>query len=752
GKQAVFAALQTATGANPLTVVGDVLKLMPTLEKGLPPGLHMSVVYNGTTYISAAIKEVIQTIIISALVVMIVIFLFLGAFRSMLIPMVAIPLSLVGVCFLMMVLGFSLNLMTLLAMVLAIGLVVDDAIVVLENIYRHIEEGLTPFQAAIKGAREIAGPVMVMTCTLAAVFAPIGFMGGLTGALFTEFAFTLAASVVISGMIALTFSPMVCSKVITPSLMEAPMVKRVDAVLNWLKEFYRRRLTSVLNYRPVVVMVAVVVITSCYFLFQCTKSELVPTEDQSYIGVLGVTNSNANLAQLDQNTAQVESIFNSFKEGEKFFIVDGYPAQNNVLSGLILKPWGERKTSQMDLMPLMQNKVSQVPGMQAYAYSWPMIPGVKAGPGLEVVLTSTDSHEKMYPMAQSLVQKLQESGLFMFVSSDLVFDMPELDISINRDKAANLGISMSDIANALGVLLSEANVNYFSKDGYSYQVIPQLTDQNRYNPHDLDRIHVKTASGDLIPLSALVTMKTIGTPQVLNQFNQLNSATLNAVLMPFVTTGQALQYVQNLLNQTLPPGMSYDYKDATRQYVEQGNAMLYAFIFAIIVIFLLLSAQFESFRDPFIILIAVPMSICGALIPLALGVATLNIYTQIGLITLIGLISKHGILMVEFANKLQLNEGLSIREAIEKSASIRLRPILMTTATMIFGVFPLLLSEGAGAVSRFDVGLVIASGMFIGTGFTLFVVPTMYTYFAKDHRAHHEKMKALQTMPPDMHE
>jgi multidrug efflux pump len=620
-------------------------------------------------------------------------------------------------------------------MVLAIGLVVDDAIVVLENIYRHIELGATPYDAAIKGAREIANPVILMTLTLAAVFAPIGFLGGLTGALFTEFAFTLAATVIISGIVALTLSPMLCSKILDPSICEVKLVKRVDAVLNNWRDRYHRRLTKVLDCRLAVLVVAATVLVSCFFLFTGTKSELAPTEDQGFIGVIASAPNTANLNYMEKYSNAVGKAFSTFPQNKNTLTVDGvFPTSTSIFGGSVLKDWSSRSKTAMELAPLMQKKLAQIPGLNSYVFLPPSLPGISFGPGVQFVVTSTSDHKHIYPAMEALVKAAQKSGLFVFVSSTLKFDSPQLNVHINRAKAADLGISMSDIAGALNTMTGDNLVNYFSKLGYSYEVIPQMSDQNRRMAKQLDSIYVSTTSGKLVPLSTVVDYSYSVTPASLYQFQQLNAATLNAVMMPGISEGQALAFLQKTADHLLPTGMSYNYSGSLRQFVEEGDAMVYAFIFAILVIFLLLSMQFESFRDPIIILVSVPMSICGALIPLYLGAATINIYTQIGLITLVGLISKHGILMVEFANKLQETEGLSVRKAIEKASAIRLRPILMTTFAMVFGVFPLIFSHGAGSVSRHNVGLVIAFGMAIGTCFTLFVVPTMYTYLAKDRK------------------
>lgn len=748
GQQAVFVGIFSAPEANPLTVVDNVIKAFPGMQRTFPPGLEGKVVYNSTLFISASIDEVIQSIIEATLIVVLVIFLFLGALRSVMIPVITIPLSLVGVCFLMLAMNFSLNLLTLLAMVLAIGLVVDDAIVVLENIYRHLEEGKTPFQAAIIGAREIRGPVIVMTTTLAAVFAPIGFMGGLTGALFGEFAFTLAAAVIISGVIALTFSPMMCSKIISQNIMQARLVQRIDVLFGRLKQFYKLRLISVLEYRGIVLVIGATVLISCYFLFTETKKELAPTEDQSFLAVFANAPSAATLDYMKKFNPVLEKTLESFPETLDTFQIDGFPSTNGLFGGMILKPWGDRSRSQMQLYNILQGEISGITGLQAFAVQWPSLPGTSQGLPVQFVITSTGDHKPLALVVPELEQKAMQSGLFMFVTADLKYDRKELNISIDRAKAASLGIQMSDIANALSVNLSEGLVNYFSNGGYSFEVIPQVPDALRNFPDQLKNVNITTSSGQLVPLASLITYNYAPEPSVLYQFQQLNATTLQGMLMPGVTLQQGLQFLSTTADQILPRDMNYDYSGQSRQLMQEGDALVYAFLFALIVIFLVLSAQFESFRDPFIILVAVPMSICGALIPLFLGVATINIYTEIGLITLIGLISKHGILMVEFANKLQ-EQGYSIHDAIIESASIRLRPILMTTAAMVFGVMPLVLASGAGAVSRFDLGLVIACGMLIGTCFTLFVVPTMYTFLAKDRVAELQHKAETQVMPDE---
>lgn len=557
--------------------------------------------------------------------------------------------------------------------------------------------------------------------------------GGLTGALFKEFAFTLAASVIISGIVALSFSPMLASKIINRRVTEARLVKKVDELFYRFRVFYQARLTAALVYRRSILAVAAVVLISCYFLFLGTKSELAPTEDQSFIAVTANAPSGANLNYLLKYNPQLQKILSGFPESASTFQVDGHPSVNQVFAGVRLTDWSARTRTQMQLAPLLQKQLNQIPGLKAFAAQMPPLPGVSVGPPVQFVVSSTADFPALAQVMDELMKQAQQSGLFTYVDDDLKFDKPIINIAINRSKAGDLGISMSAIADAMNVMLGGNLVNYFNAQGYSFQVIPQLPDDLRVYQQQLDNIQLSTSSGALVPLSSLISSSSTSEPASLNQFDQLNSATLSAIPAPGVSQGQALAYLQQTARQYLPTGMSYDYTGQSRQYVQEGNSLLYAFVFALIIIFLLLAAQFESFRDPLIILVSVPMSICGALLPLYLGAATMNIYTEIGLITLVGLISKHGILMVEFANKLQETENLSIHEAIIKAAAIRLRPILMTTFAMIFGVVPLIIATGAGAVSRFDVGFVIACGMLVGTCFTLFVVPTMYTFLAKKH-------------------
>lgn len=726
GQQGVFIGVNALPSANPLTVIEDIRKAIPVVEKTLPPSVKQTVVYDSTKFISASIDDVIKTLLEASLIVVVVIFLFLGSLRSVIIPVVTIPLSLVGVCFVMYLLDYSINLLTLLAMVLAIGLVVDDAIVVVENIHRYIEDGMQPFDASLRGAREIAGPVVTMTITLAAVYAPIGLMGGLTGALFKEFALTLAASVFVSGIIALTLSPMMCSKILRHNPDEKSFAHWIDKQFTRLQKFYAARLSSVLKYQPVVVVFGTIVLFSVYFLYSLTAKELAPQEDRGFLFTVTSAPSYANVNYLQKYTKEINGIFQKYTERAAHFVIDGVPGENSGFAGLVFKPWSERKRTAKEIQPLAQNEFNKIAGIKAFIFSLPDLPTGNDGMPVQFVIKTTDDYKTLYKVAEELRMRALKSGLFMVANSDLNFEKPQLETHIDALKASNMGISMQQIGDTLGTLLGGNYINRFSIEGRSYKIIPQLPDGARDNPSDLTRVRIRSLSGKLVPLGNFVKFNSSSQPDALNQFQQLNSATINGIMMPGQSPSVGLDFLEKNAQEVLPSNMMYDYSGDSRTMKSEGNALIYTFIFALIMIFLVLAAQFESFRDPLIILVSVPMAICGALIPLNLGLSTINIYTQIGLVTLIGLISKHGILMVEFANQLREREGLSIQEAIERAAAVRLRPILMTTAAMVMGVIPLIAATGAGAASRYSIGLVLATGLTIGTLFTLFVVPTIY--------------------------
>ncbi len=727
GEKAVFLGIFPTPTANPLSTITAVRAKIPELSGQFPSALKEKIVWDATRYIRSSINEVIKTIFEATLIVILVIYLFLGSWRTVIIPIITIPLSLIGVAALMQMLGYSLNLLTLLAMVLAIGMVVDDAIVVVENIYRHIEEGLSPLAAALKGASEIATPIITMTITLAAVYTPIGFMGGLTGALFKEFAFTLAAAVVISGIIALTLSPMMCSRFLSMNIGELKFVKFVDSCFEKLKFIYKNLLMDAINYRPATLLFAFVVLLSCYFLYSTSSKELAPGEDQGIVFTIAQGPETATLDYMEKFTNQFNTIYRHVKSWSDYFIVNGANGTNSSFAGLILKPWNERKESQDKVNAYVNGQYQKIPALQIMAIPLPALPTAGSGMPIQFEITSTASLRKIYPMMEKIVSNAQKSGMFMFVFGGLKFDKPEMDLIIDRAKAAQLNIGIDTIAESLATSFGGNYVNWFSMDNQSYQVIPQVEHRFRYNPEDLSKVYVRTGNQNLVSLDTVAKIKYDIEPNSRTRFQQLNSAEISGMTIPGVTIGQGLAYLSSQAKQLLPPGMSYNFAGQSRQYMEEGNALLLTFFFSIIIIYLVLAAQFESFRDPLIIMVSVPMAISGALIGVNIGLATLNIYTQIGLITLIGLISKHGILMVDFAKSLRSNQDISAEEAIVEAASIRLRPILMTTAAMILGVFPLILASGAGAVSRRDIGLVIAMGMLIGTLFTLFVVPVIYT-------------------------
>jgi len=734
GLKAVFIGIDGTPTANPLTVIANVRAAMPEIRTQLPEGMTATIAYDSTKFIEASIQEVVKTLAEAAAIVIVVIFLFLGSLRATVIPLVTIPLSLVGVMALLLALGYSINLLTLLALVLAIGLVVDDAIVVVENIHRHVEAGMPSFEAALQGAREIAVPVMAMTVTLAAVYTPIAFVGGLTGALFREFAMTLAGAVVVSGVIALTLSPMMCSHLLTPHRTEGRLARGIEHLFDLLRRGYRRRLANSLSSRPVMLLVLIGALGGTGMMYMTTQRELAPEEDQGVLFSVVKAPQYANLDYLEHATDELYRVFRKVPEQEHVFTVNGFGGVREAFAGILLKPWDQRRRSQQEILQELQGRLATVAGAQVLAFSPPALPGSTGGPPLQFVIKTIGDFRQLAEIVADLQQEAQKSGLFLFTDTDLKFDTPQIEFEIDHDKANRLGVSMADIGGSLATLLSGNDVNRFNLYGRSYQAIPQVPRDFRLAPDWLTRYQVRTGSGGLVPLSSVARVAQSVQPNALPGFQQLNAATLSGVPFPGRSLGEALDFLKNAAARRFPEGFSYDFQGESRQFEQEGSALVVAFGFALVVIFLVLAAQYESFRDPLIILVALPTSIFGALLPLNAGLATVNIYTQIGLVTLIGLISKHGILMVDFANHLQEKEGLAPREAIVEAASVRLRPILMTTAAMVVATVPLLTASGAGAASRFDIGLVIAAGMTIGTLFTLFVTPAIYTYVARDRR------------------
>ena len=733
GTPSVFLAVESAPGANPLEVARLVKELMPSIQAQLPKGISGGVAYDASVYISDSISEVYTTLAEAVLIVLIVIFLSLGSARAALVPAVAVPLSMVGATFIMWVLGYSINLLTLLAMVLAIGLVVDDAIIVVENIHRHIEQGESRIQAAIKGARELALPIIAMTTTLLAVYAPIGFTGGLVGTLFTEFAYTLSGAFVISGIVALTLSPVLSAHVLKPHGNQGRFEQSVESFFSWLSEFYKRRLSNALDSVPVLMLAALVILVSNYFMFVSSKSELAPAEDQSSLFFMGNGPRTATLDYNEAYGAQIQESFSQIPEYDRSWMVLGMD-RGSTFGGFGMVPVSERDRSQAQVQPEVQAILSKVAGMSTVVFPRSSVPGGGGGLPIQFVLSSDRPHSEIVEVADAMIGEAMGSGRFMFLRKSVEMDLPVTRVVIDRDRAADLSLTMADIGRGLGVMLGGGYVNQFSMDGNSYKVIPQVERDFRVQADQLGSYFVRGSDGTMVPLSTVVTLEQGVEPSTRSQFQQLNSVTLEGV--PKVPEGEALAYLDDLATRILPQAYVVNYSGDSRQFMQQGSVLVFTFFMSLLVIYLVLAAQFESWRDPLIILVSVPLATAGALAFITLGFSSINIYTQVGLITLIGVVAKNGILIVEFANQLQIHEGMSKREAVEQASAIRLRPILMTSAAMILAMVPLLIASGPGAVSRFDIGLTIAAGLGIGTLFTLFILPAFYLWLARDHSLH----------------
>jgi multidrug efflux pump len=734
GKTATYIGVDPTPGANPLTVAARVREIMPDLKSQMPSDLEVFIPYDASVFIEESIKEVFTTLAEAVLIVLLVIYLSLGSLRAALIPAVAVPLSLVGAAFLMLLLGYSVNLLTLLAMVLAIGLVVDDAIVVVENVHRHIAEGRTPFDAALIGARELWLPIVAMTTTLVAVYAPVGFMGGLVGTLFTEFAFSLAAAVLVSGVVALTLSPMLSSRILSakpPGRFE----RGVEHFFGWLTRGYHRLLTNNLPFWPAFVGFAFVVMLSMFPMYLTSQQELAPNEDQGILFVAARGPETATIDYTQRYTQDVIDVYETIPEYyESFFILGFGGSPNSAFSGFKIVPIEQRQRTQQQVQEELQPKLNGLVGQQVAVFPRPSLPGAGRGLPLQFVVRSPGDYAELDQAVDELLAAAMKSGKFIFLQKSVEFTRPKTEIVIDRDRAGILGISMEDIGRELSTLLGGNNVNWFNLEGRSYKVIPQVEDRFRVSRELLDLYYLRADGGDLVPLSSLVSFSESIEPSERTQFQQLNSLTLQGMASPGASLGDALGYLDEEARRVLPQGYTWDYAGVSRQYIQEGNALVITLFLAAIVIYLVLAAQFESWRDPLIIMMSVPMSIAGALAFINLGFATINIYTQIGLITLIGLVAKNGILIVEFANQLQREQGLDKFAAAAKGASVRLRPILMTTVSMVVAMVPLLLASGPGATSRFHIGLTIAAGLGIGTLFTLFVVPAFYVWLAGDHR------------------
>lgn len=739
GKGALFLAVIPQSSGNPLIISKEVRQVLAKIGKFLPADItiNKNVIWDLSRFIAQSLTEVYHTILEAIAFVVLVIFLFLGSPRSTLIPVITIPLSIIGVCSFMLALGYSINILTLLACVLAIGLVVDDAIVVVENIHRHIEEGLTPFDAAIKGAREIRFAVIAMTVTLACVYAPIGFVTGLTGALFREFAFTLAGAVIISGFIALTLSPMMCSKLMKHNINRKGLTHHVDQIFHRCMQAYKRFLGKTLNRRAIVLIIAAVIYTSCYLLYSTLPTELAPTEDQGAVMAIATGPSSANLNYTLKYTAEIEKIFKSVPEGIGYGFINGYgggtAAPNQAFGFLVLKPWDKRKRTAQQIIDSLYPQFFGITGLRAFPFNIPSLPDAGGFTPVEFVLKTTQSYQELNTAVNKLltIARTQNPRL-LNIDSDLHLDKAQINVDINRDRAADLGIPMASINNTLSLAFGRPELSHFNMNGRAYDVIPELQLQYGDVPQQIGNLNVRTLSGQLVPLSNIATITMGVEPQSLNHFQQIRSATITAALAPGYTLGEALNYLEQVTKTDLPSYIEYDFSGQSRQFVQATGAMEETFAFALIFIFFVLTLQFNSFRDPLIVMMSVPLSTAGALVTLhCLPGGTSNIYTQIGLVTLIGLISKHGILIVEFANKLQ-KQGLSKVDAVIEAASIRLRPVLMTTFATVLGAMPLALASGAGAVARQQLGWTIVGGMSFGTLFTLIVIPTIYSYLASN--------------------
>ena len=730
GVRSVFIGIKVAPDANILDVAQRVKKVFPDIHSQLPNGLTGEIVYDSTSFINTSIFEVMKTLAEALLIVTVVIYLFLGNFRAVLIPVIAMPLSLIGTFLMMLILGYSINLLTLLALVLAIGLVVDDAIIVVENVDRHMkEDGKTPLESALLAARELGTPIIAMTLVLIAVYIPIGFQGGLTGALFTEFAFTLAGAVTVSGIVALTLSPMMCSKFLNADDMHSGFAQNIDRTFEKVHKRYLAILHGALDTWQVLIVMAAILLVLLVVMFKMSQSELAPEEDQGIVisQIVGPPTSTSD--QMLTYADQIYQIAKTMPEYQQMFQITGVPTINSGIGGVLFKNWDERIRSAKQIQIDLQKKWNTIAGARVAAFQFPALPG-SAGLPVQFVISTTEPYQNLNLVSQQVLDKARAWGKFYFVDADLKVDKPQATLVVDRDKIASLGLSEADVGNAMSAGLGGGYVNYFTIAGRSYKVIPQVQQVDRLNPSSVLDFAIKLPNGQLIQASTVASIKYSIVPESINRFQQLNSATIVGV--SGASQGEVLEFMRNAVKEVAPIGYSVDYAGQSRQYMKESGGFIVTLLFAVVIVFLALAALFESFRDPVVILVSVPLALFGAMIFIFLGFSSVNIYTEVGLVTLMGLISKHGILIVEVANQLQ-KTGHDKRMAIETAAGTRLRPILMTTAAMVFGVIPLVIASGAGAAGRFSMGLVIFTGLSIGTLFTLFVVPAMYLFLATNH-------------------
>ena len=727
GQTATFMGVWVLPTANSLDVIKAVRAALPDIKAQVPAGMKVGIPYDSTEYIQDAINEVLRTLTETLVIVIVVIFLFLGSFRAVIIPIVAIPISLVGAVFLMMAAGFTINLLTLLAIVLSVGLVVDDAIVIVENVERHLHGGKSPYRAAIEAARELVGPIIAMTITLAAVYAPVGIQGGLTGALFREFAFTLAGAVIVSGVVALTLSPMMSSKLLRAGENERGFAGWVNRRFDSVRHLYTRMLGGTLRYRPVVVVLWLIVAALMVPFYMFSQRELAPAEDQGVVFSYIQASANSTIDQTMLFTEKVLDVYKAMPETASVFQLTG---PTSGFGGMVTKPWSQRTKTAQQLLLESMGPLSQIPGIRVIPQTPPPLPGGGDFP-VDLVIASPGEPQQLADLGKQLVQKAYASGMFIYADSDLKYDQPQVEVVFDKDKLRSQGVDLTRAGQDLSTLIGGNYVNRFSIQGRSYKVIPQIKRSERLTPDQLSGMYVTGSADKLVPLSTFATLRTTAEPRELKKFQQLNAVRVQGVLPPQVPLDQALTYLEDEAKKILPQGATIDYASESRQLRVEGSKFLGTFLLSAILIYLVLAAQFESFRDPFIVLAgSVPLAISGALMFSFLGFTTLNIYSQVGLITLVGLVSKNGILIVEFANHLQ-EQGRTKLDAIIEAASTRLRPILMTTAATVVGHFPLVLATGPGAGARNSIGVMLVSGMIVGTAFTLLVVPSIYMLIAR---------------------
>jgi multidrug efflux pump len=744
GQTAVFMGIWVLPTANSLDVIRRVRAELPGIQVQLPAGMKAGVPYDATEYIDDAITEVLRTLTETLLIVIAVIFLFLGSFRAVIIPVVAIPISLIGAVFLMLAAGFTINLLTLLAIVLAVGLVVDDAIVMVENVERHLHAGMPPVQAALTAARELVGPIVAMTITLAAVYAPVGIQGGLTGALFREFAFTLAGAVIVSGVVALTLSPMMAGRLLRTGDTHRGFAGWINRRFDTVRRVYGRMLAGTLQYRPVVLVLWAIVALLTVPFYMLSQRELAPAEDQGVVFSIIQASPNATIDQTTLFTQQVHDVYRALPEADSIFQIT-FPTGG--FGGFVAKPWSERNKTTQELLMQVSGPLSQIPGIRAIPLTPPPLPGGGDFP-VDLVIATAGRPEQLAAIAQQLVGKAFASGMFLFADSDLKYDQPQAEVVFDRDKLRSQGVDLSRAGRDLSTLLGGDYVNRFSIQGRSYKVIPQVKRTERLSPDQLAQLYVTGSDNALVPLSTFAGLKTTAEPRELKKFQQLNAVRIQGVIPPPVPLDAALTFLEAEARTLLPQGSTIDYAGESRQLRKEGSRFLGTLLLSAILIYLVLAAQFESFRDPFIILTgSVPLAMAGALLFSFLGFTSLNIYSQVGLITLVGLVAKNGILIVEFANHLQ-ESGKAKLEAVLEASDTRLRPILMTTAATVVGHFPLVIASGPGAGARNSIGVMLVSGMIVGTLFTLFVVPSIYMLIART-RATEPAAERQESSVPD---